>query len=484
MLFSLSTCPGFVVDAGMMAISAKAKLTALMIVALLAGCSTGPDYRAPSEASLGIPSEYARSNGKALDDRQLAQWWTQFGDPVLEGLVSKAIAGNLDIVQARARLVQAREAAVQAGAAYLPTVSANADGGRNFRSPGTDSSSFSVGVNASWELDLFGGVGRSVEAARAEARGVEYDLASVRVAIIAETVTNYIQVRLAQDQIRIARETLAIQNDNLQIAHWRVMAGLASSLDEEQARTQRAQTAASIPSLEQAYRGGLARLAVLTGQAPGEATRALESEGPIPMAPATIAVGIPADTLRQRPDVRAAERTLAAQTARIGVAKTALLPALRISGNIGTNALRLGNLGDLVTGGLFAGLSQLIFDGGATASRVRAQRAAVDGAFAAYRKSVISSLEDIENGLVAIDATAERSRQSAIALDAASNSAILARIQYRSGLTDFRTLLDAERLLLSSRNSEAASRADRALAMVQLYRALGGGWQTMEGTTR
>lgn len=468
----------------MMTISAKPKLTTLMMASLLMGCSIGPDYRPPTEASLGIPLGYGRFNGTALDDRQLAQWWTLFGDPVLEGLVNKAVSGNLDSAQARARLVRAREAAIQAGAAYLPTLSAGLDGGRNFRIPGSDSNSFSVGANASWEVDLFGGIGRSVEAARADAQGAEYDLATVRVAIIAETVTNYIQVRLAQDQLRIARETLAIQDDNLQIARWRVMAGLASSLDREQARTQRAQTAASIPSLEQVYRGALARIAVLTGQAPGEATRVLETQSQIPIAPAMIAVGIPADTLRQRPDVRAAERTLAAETARIGVAKSALLPALSISGNVGTSALSLGKLGDLVTGGLFAGLSQLIFDAGKTASRVRAQRAAVDGAFAAYRQSVISSLEDIENGLVAIDATAERYRQSVIALDAASNSAVLARIQYRSGVSDFRTLLEAERSLLSSRNSEAASRADRALAMVQLYRALGGGWQQMEGTIR
>ena len=285
----------------------------------------------------------------------------------------------------------------------------------------------------------------------------------------------------AAEQLGIAREALVVQDDNLQIAGWRVMAGLASSLDEEQARTQRAQTAASIPGLEQASRNALARIAVLTGQAPGEATRMLETASPIPAAPAAIAAGFPADTLRQRPDVRAAERSLAAQTARIGVARSALLPALSINGNIGTNALRLGNLGDVITGGLFAGLSQLIFDGGARASRVRAQRAGADGAFSAYQQSVLSALQDIDNGLAANEATAERLRQSAIALDAAGNSAILARMQYRSGLTDFRTLLEAERSLLSSRNSEAASRADRTLAAVQLYRALGGGWQETEG---
>lgn len=452
-------------------------------MAVLAGCSTGPDYRAPHATDLGVPLAYLGQDAGSLDrNEHLVDWWNRFNDPELAGLVEQAVAGNLDIAQARSRLVQAREAAIQAGAAYWPNASASADGGRTFRSPGADASTFSVGANASWELDLFGGIGRSLEAARADAQRVEYDLAAVRIAIIAETVTNYIQLRLAQEQLRIARESLTIQDDNLDIARWRVLAGLASSLDEEQARTQRAQTAASIPGLEQVIRNAEARIAVLTGQAPGEAPRMLEAARAIPAAPATIAVGIPADTLRQRPDVRAAERTLAAQTARIGVARTALLPALRISGNIGTSALGIGSLGDVITGGLFAGLSQLIFDGGAAASRVRAQRAAADGAFAAYRQSVLSSLEDVENGLVAMQASAERLRQASIALDAAGNSAILARMQYRSGLTDFRTLLEAERSLLSSRNSEAANRADRALAAVQLYRALGGGWQDMEGT--
>lgn len=471
------------VGVGMMTSAARSKMAALLPAALLAGCAAGPDFREPTAASLGLPQAYIGQEVGSLDgDEQLARWWTRFNDPVLAGLVEQAVNGNLDIAQARSRLMQAREAAIQAGAAYWPSANASAEGGRTFRSPGADADTFSLGANANWELDLFGGVGRSVEAARADAQGVAYDLAAVRVAIIAETAANYVQLRLAEEQLRIARESLAIQDDNLQIARWRVMAGLASSLDEEQARTQRAQTAASIPGLDQAARNALARIAVLTGQAPGAATRMLEATSPIPVAPSTIAVGIPADTLRQRPDVRAAERALAAQTARIGVADAALLPALRISGNIGTSALSIGGLGDVITGGLFAGLSQLIFDGGATASRARSQRAGADGAFAAYRQSVLSSLEDVENGLVAMGATAERLRQSAIALDAAGNSAILARAQYRAGLTDFRTLLEAERSLLSSRNSEASSRADRALAAIQLYRALGGGWQELEGT--
>jgi outer membrane protein TolC len=219
---------------------------------------------------------------------------------------------------------------------------------------------------------------------------------------------------------------------------------------------------------------------VLTAQAPGAATASLETAAPIPAPPSSIAAGFPADTLRQRPDVRSAERGLAAATARVGVAQAQLLPSLSLSGSLGTSALTTGGLFDAITGSLFAGISQLLFDGGARASQVRSQQAAVDGAYAAYRQTVLTALEDVENALVAVSSADERGQQFAIAREAANNSAILARLQYQSGLTDFQTLSNIETSLLSSSNSLASSRAAEALAVVQLYNALGGGWQTIE----
>lgn len=448
------------------------------------GCAAGPDYRAPDSATLGVPEQFYQAQGQAVSDEQLASWWTRLNDPTLNALIDKAIDTNLDIAQAKARLKQAREALVQSRAAWIPSLTGSASGGRNFTNQGADSSNFSLGADAAWEIDLFGGIGRSVEAARADEAATYYDLASVRTAIIAELATNYIQARLTQERLGIARNTLDIQTENLNIAGWRVQAGLVSSLDEESARAQRAQTAATIPALESNYRAALNRIAVLTGQAPGNATKMLEDGGPIPGAPDTLATGIPADTLRQRPDVRASERTLAAQTARIGVAKAQLLPSLQISGNVGTSALSLGKLTDIVTGGLFASIAQVIFDGGQRASEVRVQRAATEGAFAAYKQSVLTALEDVENALSAVQSAHGRSEQFAIALDAASNSALLARSQYQAGLTDFQTLLTAEQSLLSARDGRATARADQALSVVQLYSALGGGWQTMDGHTQ
>lgn len=450
---------------------------ALAAASLLAGCATvGPDYRPPSAGELGVPAVYDQASPPTAGPGQIADWWRRFGDPDLDAVVDKALAGNLDLAQSLSRLRQAREALMQSRGAQLPTLSASAGSSELFSVPGRDRSNLSLGGSAAWEADIFGGLRRGAEAAGADAEASYFDLAGVRVAVAAETASSYISLRQAQEQLALARDTLRISDDNLQIARWRVQAGLVSSLDEEQARTQRAQTAATIPSIEARLAAAGYRLAILTGEAPGAARALVERPAAIPLAPGAIAVGIPANMMRQRPDVRAAERALAASTARIGVATARLYPALRIGGEFSTSASAPGGLFDLVTGNLFASLGQLIFDGGRSRSQVRASEAAAEGAFAAYRKTVLVALEDVENGLAATAAAERRESELAVALDAASNSAILARSQYRSGLTDFRTLLDAERSLLAARDGALAARADHALALVQLYRALGGGW--------
>lgn len=449
----------------------------------LASCAAGPNYRPATPSELALPQAYSDDRSAALDTAELASWWQRFDDPILDGLVQRALTANLDIAQAKARLRQSRESAVQAGADLLPSVSGSGRAGRNIDSDGPDSSSYSLGIDADWQVDLFGGGRRAVEAARADEAASGYDLASVRIAIIAELVNNYVQLRLAQEQLAIAEDTVRYQRDNYNIARWRVQAGLASSLDEQQARTQLAQTEATIPEFRTSIRGALNRIAVLLADAPGAATATLEVTAPILAPPTGIAVGFPADTLRQRPDVRSAERSLAAATARIGVAQSRLLPSLGINGSLGTSALRPDGLFDALTGSLFASLSQILFDGGARASQVRAQNAAVDGAYAAYRQTILISLEETENALVAVSSADERSGQFTIAHEAASNSAVLARLQYQSGLTDFQTLSTVETSLLSASNSLASSRAARALAIVQLYNALGGGWQSSENGT-
>lgn len=473
------------------------------IALLLAGCAVGPDYRAPAPAQLGVPEHYtppvtAPAPG-APAPADLATWWRQIDDPLLTDLIARATAGNLQIAEALARLAQAREARVQAHADLLPTLTGSAGATRNFTrssptsivvgggngQPGTvvttggstGSTQLSLGLDASWQADIFGGLSRGLQAARADEAAAYFDLEGVRTSIAGEVATNYIDARLAQARLEIARSTLRTQDDNLQIAGWRVQAGLVSALDAEQARGQRAQTAATIPALQTSYEQAVARLGTLTGQAPGALRGEMAAARPIPHGPDSIDIGIPADTLRRRPDVRGAERQLAAATARIGVAKAALYPALSISGNINTAAATIGSLGSLITGGLFAGLTQTIFDAGKHRSQLRSARAGADLAFATYKQTVLTGLEDVENAVQSLEAAKARQAELAIAVDAANNAAIYARSQYRSGLIDFLTLLQSEQALLSARDQLASAKGDQALALVQLYLALGGGWQ-------
>ncbi len=484
----------------------------LLATAALAGCTVGPDYRPKSATELGVPAGYSVPAQQSPED--LTRWWSNFDDPVLGQLVEQARVANPDVAQAIGRLRQAREALVQSRASLLPTLSGSAGyqrnenlrgGGRSFTLPdgtvvdtgGGGTNSFSAGLSASYQVGLFGEIRRTVEASRAQYQASGFDYATVLLTVESEVATNYVLARAYQAQLANARASLAIQDDNLEIAGFRVQAGLVSSVDVEQARSQRAQTAATVPQIEQQYAAAVARLGVLTGQAPGALRTALAAAKPIPRGPASVGVGIPADALRRRPDVRAAERSLAAATAQIGVARAQLYPALAITGNINTNATSLSSLGDAITGGLFAGLTQAIFNGGRLRSQVRSSEAAADVALAAYKGTVLTALEDIENAIVALDAARQRETQFRIAYDAANASAILARSQYRSGLTDFTTLNQQEAALLSAQNGLTQARSDQATALIALYNALGGGWdasvvpeappagaQTPQGETR
>lgn len=468
--------------------------TILLGLVALGGCVVGPAYRAPTATALAVPDRYgtAAPVGSTID---LASWWQQFHDPLLTDLIARATAANLDIAVSEARLRQARESLIQSRASLLPTLTGSASDTHTISYartttlattttgtvivPGGSSASdlLSPGLDASWQADIFGGNRRSVEAARASADSAFFSLVGVKTAVAGEVATNYIAARTAQARLVIARDTLGRQDDNLRIAGWRMQAGLVSSIDQEQARAQRAQTAAMIPQLETSFASAVNRLGVLTGQAPAALREAMEKPGPIPQGPDGVAAGIPADTLRQRPDVRAAERDLAAATAQIGVAKAQLYPALAITGNLGTAASHFSGLGDLVTATLFAGLTQTIFDGGRLRSQLRSSEAGADAAFATYKQTVLTGLEDVENALQAVSAAQERQKQLAIAFDGANNAAILTRSQYQTGLTDFLTLLQSEQTLLSTRDALAAAQSDQATALVQLYLALGGGWQ-------
>lgn len=460
-------------------------VSSLSLAMALAGCAVGPNYQPPAPAALAVPPEYSTQAAPG-DLPRIDRWWEAFGDPQLTQIVDLALKQNLDIDQAVARLRQARESLLQQRAGLLPSVSASLGYSRNINvrgrsfgnitNAGIVNENYSISGDAQYQLDLFGGIRRGVEAARSSAESRAYSVAQVQSSVAAEVARNYVLARAAQANLAIARGSLAIQDDNLEIAGFRVQAGLVSSLDAEQSRSQRAQTATQIPSLEQSFQQAANRLGVLTGQAPGALKAKLAERHPIPHGPDAVPVGVPADILRTRPDVRVAERNLAAATAQVGVAKAQLLPALSIGASLGTNAASISTLTDIITGRVFGNIAQTIFDAGRNRSVVRARRAAVDEAFAAYKGAVLTALEDVENGLTALETARSREADFIIAQAAATNAAILARSQYRAGLTDITTLNATESALFSAQSGLAGAQSDKAQALVQLYLALGGGW--------
>lgn len=443
----------------------------------LSACVVGPNYHPPAPAALAVPPTYSVAHDPSAQGAA-ARWWDQFGDPDLTRLEEAGLAANLDIAQALSRLRQVREALAQARSAAVPTISASGGYSRTeaITGAGISGNSLTSAADAAYQVDLFGGRSRAIEAARAETDASRFDYGAVALTVQSTIASTYLQVRLLQVNLANAQEARANQTDNLQIADWRRQAGLIGQLDVDLARTQLAQTTATIPQIGSNLSQTIARLGVLLGQSPGALRTELAQPKPIPIGPAGLAVGIPADVLRQRPDVRFAERSLAAATARIGVAEAALYPALSLGGSIGSGSATLSSPFDLITGQAFARIAQTIFDGGRLRSVVRTQRAATDGAFARYKLSVLIALEDVENAVVALQAANLRQIQFDLAQTSATSSAALARQQYRSGLIDYAALLITENLLITSRNGAAQARHDRAAALVQLFAALGGGW--------
>jgi NodT family efflux transporter outer membrane factor (OMF) lipoprotein len=412
----------------------------------------------------------------------LDRYWAMLEDPLVEEFVARAQADNLDIAQAAARLRAARAGLRQARAGFLPTVTGNAGAGRDVGDFARDGVQISLGADIQWEADLFGRIDATVDAARGDLRAAGYSRGDIERVIVAQVASQVVIARALERQLAIARETLANQDDNLQIARWRNQAGLVSSLDVEQARTQRAQTAATIPQLEGDLVAVANAISTLIGEPPGRVYAALtERPAAVPVPPESVALAVPADMLRRRPDVSAAEARLAADLDRIGAARTQLYPLARLSGTIGTSATDVGSLFDLVTGNIFASLTQLIFDGGRVRGQIEAAEAVADGSLAAWRQSILVALEEVESAAVDLDTSATRVTALAEARDGAQNAAILARSQYQAGLIDFQTLLVAESQLLSVRTSEVGAQSARAQAFIGLARALGGGWSVPAG---
>lgn len=446
----------------------------VMLVGSTAACAPLATHSV-SEPGIAAPEQWPA--GVPMSDYDPSRYWTQLGDPLVDDYVARAMAANRELSQAAARVAQARAGVRAARAGYLPRIDVSAGAQRDVGDFADDRVQFSAGADAQWEIDLFGRVTGEVRASQAELAAAGYGLADLQRLIAGQVAQTTVAARALAVQLAIARETLAIQDENLQIARWRLQAGLVSSLDVEQARTQRAQTAATIPALESDLAQAANTISVLIGEAPGPVRATLETApAAIPVPPELAVFAAPAAVLRRRPDVRQAEAFLIADGARVGVARAQLLPLVQLTGSIGSASPGIGGLFDAITGGLFAGVSQLLFDGGRTRAQIDSAEAAADASLAAWEQAILQALEEVESAIAAQRAAREQVTIYGTALDAANNAAILARSQYQAGLIDFQTLLTAENQLLSARNALAASEAERANAFIRLTQALGGGW--------
>lgn len=453
----------------------------LGLALLLQGCA----HRAPvaSEtpgAALPVAWNAPLPAGVAVlpqaDD--LARWWERFGDPQLGALVAQALQAHPSALSAQAALRQARAQARVQAAGMLPDVSLSGSAQRS-RSGEQTGNSFQVGLDAGWEPDLFGRLDAGVQASQADARAAQASLEQVHVSLSAEVALQYIALRSLQQRLAIAQRNLETQQQTLQITDWRVQAGLATSLVAEQARAAAEQTAAQVPQLQASLAQARHALAVLTGQAPAALDAALAAPQAVPQPSQALALDIPADTLRQRPDVRVAQERVQAALARVSQADAARYPSLRLSGSLGLRALTLGALGDSASlvHSLLGSVAVPLFDGGATQAQVQVQQAALEQARQAYQLAVLTALKEVEDALVALQGEAARLAHLQQATQAAGNAALLAQQRYASGLIDFASVLETQRTQLATQDALATSQANLGSNHVRLFKALGGGWQ-------
>ena len=460
-------------------------LLSCLLFHLLTACAVvGPNYQKPalhlneqwnSPLLKGLQAEQAHP-------QQLASWWDMLGDEQLSALIKRAIHGNLDLKTAAERVKQARLQRGIQKTARLPSL--DSSGNASWSRAGNDSSSesYGIGFDAGWEADLFGSVQRSLEAVEADFQASQEELRDVLVSLVAEVALNYVELRSSQVQLTNVRKSLVMQRETRQLVQWQHEAGLDDELALHQAQYNLESSEAQIPALETSIKSSMNRLAVLLGEPPGTLHDELKTGKTIPKIPATVAVGIPADILRRRPDIRRAESELVAQTARVGVATAELYPKLRLSGVIGINGLSVARFAENLFSPAFwseqAGLSASwnLFDAGAIRKNIQVQTSQQQQALIEYEAEVLAALEEIENALTAYVNEQGRRDSLARAVKEAEQAAELAEKKYKAGLIDFTTVLATQQALLSFTHQLAGSEGNMATNFIRLYKALGGGW--------
>jgi outer membrane protein, multidrug efflux system len=467
-------------------------LSELMVAAvLLSGCAVGPDYRAPI---VNVPARWSSDQTRqAPGPAHPSHWWSRFNDPLLDTLIDEATASNLDVTTSKAKIREARYSLQQTTAGLFPSVTGSGSATRNRSSTSTDGgisgapyNQFQASFDSSWELDLFGGTRRGVEAATRNLEASEDDLQATLLTLVGDVAAYYVDARGYQARIALARRTAASQRETAALTRTKFEAGSASAVDAAKAVAQASSTEANVPSYEAAYAADVHRLGILLGREPLALTQALARTAPIPTPRMPLPKGIPADILLTRPDVRVAERRLAQATAKIGQAEAALYPSVSLTGSVSTSALKLGDLAKYSSVGWSFGpsLSVPIFDAGKLRAAVGVSQAQRDQHHAAFRASVLTALEDVENAIVSLNSERTKARRL---MDAATNyreATRLSRSLYQNGSSSFLDVLDSERSLYSSEDSLLQSRAAVAKDYVALAKALGGGWDGAIDSTK
>ena len=451
--------------------------------ALTACAPVGPDYHRPE---VFVPKQFVNATTVLLNSKSTEiRWWEAFNDRLLNELVEEGLRSNPDLRIATANLREARALRSESQFDLFPTVTANAFSTVIQRSQGIfgfrngDFNLINTGFDATWELDFFGRIRRSIEARTAEAENFEAQRRDAIVSLVAELARNYFELRGTQHQMEVAKKNAGNQAATLKYTVARLNGGQGTALDTARAEEQLNSTLATIPPLESRIRRAIHRLAVLVGKTPGQLYSRLENSEPLPLAPAIVNISNPATLLQRRPDIRAAEQTLAATTASIGVVTADLFPRVTFVGNVALEARSFAGLG--AAGGNTYSFGPSIrwaaFDLGRVWTQLKAVKARKESDLAFYEKTVLRALEETENSLVEFGQLQGRRNFYRSAVAAGEKATRLARLRYQDGVSDFLAVLDAERRLLESQDRLAQTETDTATALVAVYKALGGGWE-------
>ena len=462
------------------------------VLAMAAGCTVGPDYVPPETQA---PAQWTEAATPGLigtgpeAGRQLEQWWTAFKDPTLDRLVERAVADNLDLKIAEQRLLEARAQRAEAAAGFYPTLDGSASAERQrystalkFPPFGGIANTFQAGFDASWEIDIFGKTRRAVEAADASVQATVESRRDVLVSLLAELGQDYATLRSAQARLVIADRNIKADQDGLDLTRDKYKGGLGNELDVAQAQAQLETINAAVPQLQTAVAQQSHAIAVLLGQEPGALEAELATPAALPPAPPVLPAAVPSDVVRNRPDIRAAEREIAGANAQIGVAIAQMFPSFSITPSFGIAG---GSLSHLLNDGALqwgapASISVPIFEGGKLEANVAQAKAVAEEDRLTYRKTVLGAFREVEDALVAYSAERRRHDRLIAAVAADRIAVDRATALYRSGLGNFLSVLDGERSLYSAEDAAAQSELTLTQQTIALYKALGAGWQVGE----